>query len=166
MSVTVEAASVLITAVIEAESEGAADNITSDLSTALASTSAASGLLGIAVESTPAVVISQLGGCQPGYLGIAPPWGENCVPCPAGYACAFNATLGWLSSYVCPEGFFCPPGNASAPLPAPAGHAAPGEGNTVAIPCAPGYYAPYSASGTAACLTCPPGHECLSLIHI
>ena len=158
--VTIAPASVLITATIAVDGDAASSAVVSSLGSALASAAAATSLLGITVEEAPSVIAEQLGGCAPGLLGLAPPWGDVCVPCPAGYACAFNTTVDTLATSVCPIGFFCPQGNASAPLPAPAGHASAGAGYALAVPCAPGTYAPFESTGTGECLPCPAGSEC------
>ena len=160
VTVSVAAASVLITATIAVEGESASSSVASSLSSALSSASAATSVLGITVEQAPTVAAAQLGGCAPGYLGLAPPWGDVCVSCPAGYACGFNTTVETLAAGLCPSGFYCPMGNASAPLAAPAGYESSGTGFAQAVPCAPGTYAAFNGAGTTACLPCPAGHEC------
>lgn len=81
----------------------------------------------------------------------------SCVPCPPGYACAFNTTLSTLAAARCSAGFYCPPG-ATSPIGAPVGHYVGEHGSTGATPCAPGMYA--DAIGATACTSCPAGHEC------
>ena len=156
VSVSITAASVLITATIGVASASAVTSVTSNLATALPDASTASSLLGITVTSAPTVATVQLGGCAAGELGIQPPWGDFCVPCPAGYVCGFNTTI-FEALVPCAAGSYCPEGNASAPIACPTGYDCTGTKNTRLQPCAPGTH---SGASDLGCVVCGAGTEC------
>ncbi len=159
VSVSVSAASVLLTVAISTASADESGAVESALASALSSAAAASSLLGVTVETLPVVATYSVGSCLPGTLDLTGD-ASDCVPCPPGYACAYNTTRADLEGARCPRGFYCPGGGAT-PTAAPDGHHAPSPGLSAAVPCAPGTYARANASiGTSACWACPSGYEC------
>jgi len=158
VTVEVAPASVVLTVSIAVSTPAQSDAISNTLSARLASATAASAILGISVESTPAIDVVRTDGCLAGTLDVnLDQPGVSCVDCPPGYACGFNTTLVSLAAARCAPGFYCPLGS-TVPLAAPTGHAATGTGNSQATPCAPGTYSGQTAS--AACAPCPAGFEC------
>ena len=120
--------------------------------------------------------------CKPGTFSAIPsnstghpllcPNGRYCAPsigqaeivdldydtpqqCLGGYYCLVGSDNPFGSS-KCPPGYYCPQGE--EPLLARAGYYAPGEGNSVDLPCLAGSYS--STTGRSNCTQCPIGHMC------
>ncbi len=91
---------------------------------------------------------------------------SSCSSCQAGYYCPENGTTNakMLSTFLCPQGQFCPPGVSVIPSLAthscPLGYYCP-QATTAPIACPAGYYMDATgAERLSDCKLCPGGHFC------